>query len=69
MGRCGSPKHTGSRGCAWVGLGEVGGRSDAICSVGFLFAAVEALLPWHSALALRVLSFHDSVDTPEVMRR
>lgn len=23
----------------------------------------------HSALALRVLSFHDSVDTPEVMRR
>lgn len=43
--------------------------TDAICSIGFLLAAVEALSPWHSALALRVLSFHDSVDTPEVMRR
>lgn len=43
--------------------------TDAICSVGFLLAAAEALSPWHSALALLVLSFHDSVDAPEVMRR
>ena len=43
--------------------------SDAICSVGFLLAVVEALSPLHSALALLVLSFHDSVDASEVMRR
>lgn len=69
MGRCDSPKHAGSGECTWLGLGEVGDRSDAICSVGFLLAAAEALSPWHSALALLVLSFHDSVDAPEVMRR
>lgn len=43
--------------------------TDAICSVGFLLAAVEALSPWPSALAPRVLSFHDSVDAPEAIRR
>lgn len=57
------------RGMYVVRIGRGRKSTDAICSVGFLLAAAEALSPWHSALALLVLSFHDSVDAPEVMRR